>query len=489
MAGKKKEQVKIDPKRKVYTRPAARNTIEPQSREPKRRPSPVDNYDVYTIQPKKSQGQSTQNERFRDRSHRPSYDIHGQSTDTDDSDEEFAPFPSRAVPKTARIYPENVISLVETKVADAIAVFEIVALTHPNHGLCPVVELRGALELVALTRPNHGLRPVVEPRAALAITAIEAEVLATTQSLDFSHKTPFMDPMFPSSGGFESFTSSYTSPNGHQSYTTNTFGGSSPFNQPFFPGGSTPRTPRNKTAFFTDRPRRTSQYDPFPQNTPNAHGSPWDGGVMDDLLRAGHEHIDRSIENAQRRMQQEKAREAREREREPRYEWTGRNHNHHDQTPRYDHKHNDNKHSRDHAQDHNDSSSHHHNDYERFQRQRDRARSRARSQARNHKHEHDPRAPSPVKEDASSSQHDYYATLGITPTATLEEVRAAAKKRRIATHPDKCKKPGMTEAQIKEIDEEAKRVGEAAVCLSDKNARARYDYEHHATKRFGGMRM
>lgn len=107
MAGKKKEQVKIDPKRKVYTRPAARNTIEPQSREPKRRPSPVDNYDVYTIQPKKSQGQSTQNERFRDRSHRPSYDIHGQSTDTDDSDEEFAPFPSRAVPKTARIYPES----------------------------------------------------------------------------------------------------------------------------------------------------------------------------------------------------------------------------------------------------------------------------------------------------------------------------------------------------------------------------------------------
>ena len=208
---------------------------------------------------------------------------------------------------------------------------------------------------------------------------------------------------------------------------------------------------------------------------------------MDDLLKAGHEHIDRSIENAQRRMQQEKAREARERE--TRYDWTGRNHNHHDLPPKYDHKHNDNRHSRDHAQDHSSSSSHHHhNDYERFQRQRDRARSRARSQARNHKHEHHPRAPSPVKEDASST-HDYYATLGITPTATLDEVRAAAKKRRIATHPDKCKKPGMTEAQIMEIDEEAKRVGEAAVTLSDKNARARYDYEHHTRKGFGGMRM
>ena len=210
---------------------------------------------------------------------------------------------------------------------------------------------------------------------------------------------------------------------------------------------------------------------------------------MDDLLRAGHEHIDRSIENAQRRMQQEKAREAREREREPRHEWgTGRNHNHHDHTPRYDHKHSDTKHSRDHAQDHNSNSSHHHNDYERFQRQRDRARSRARSQARNHNHEHHPRAPSPVKEDTSTT-HDYYATLGIAPTATLEEVRAAAKKRRIATHPDKCKKPGMTEAQIREIDEEAKRVGEAAGCLSDKNERARYDYQHHTRKGFGGMRM
>ena len=40
-----------------------------------------------------------------------------------------------------------------------------------------------------------------------------------------------------------------------------------------------------------------------------------------------------------------------------------------------------------------------------------------------------------------------------------------------------------------EIDEEAKRVGEAAVCLTDKNARARYDYEYHAAKGFGGMRM
>ena len=76
------------------------------------------------------------------------------------------------------------ISLVEIRVTDVIAVFEIVALTHPNHGLRPVVELRGALELVALTRPNHGLRPVVELRAALAITAIEAAVLTTTQSLN-----------------------------------------------------------------------------------------------------------------------------------------------------------------------------------------------------------------------------------------------------------------------------------------------------------------
>lgn len=108
MAKKKKEQAKIDPKRQVYTRPSARKTIEPKSREPKRKPASVDDYDVYTIQPKKSQGQSTQNNgRIRDRSHRPSYDIHGQSEDTDDSDEEFAPFPSRAVPTTERIYPES----------------------------------------------------------------------------------------------------------------------------------------------------------------------------------------------------------------------------------------------------------------------------------------------------------------------------------------------------------------------------------------------
>ena len=206
---------------------------------------------------------------------------------------------------------------------------------------------------------------------------------------------------------------------------------------------------------------------------------------MDDILKAGHEFIDRSMENAQRRTQQEKARMARERE--PRYDWTRPNHTNHDQTPRYDHKYHD-KHTRDHGHDHHTSSSSHPTDYERFHKQRERARSRARSQARHHKHEHEhPRpAPSPVKDDAT---HDYYATLGILPTATLDEVRAAAKKRRVATHPDKCKKPGMTEAQKMEIDEEAKRVGEAAVNLSDESLRAKYDYEHHMKKRFGGMRM
>ena len=100
-------KAKIDPKRQVYTRPAARRTIKPKSREPERKSSSVDDYDVYTIQPKKPQGQSTQPGRVRDRGHRPSYDIHGQSEDTDDSDEEFVPFPSRAAPKTERIYPES----------------------------------------------------------------------------------------------------------------------------------------------------------------------------------------------------------------------------------------------------------------------------------------------------------------------------------------------------------------------------------------------
>ena len=108
MAGRKKEKARVDLERQVYTRPSAKKTIEPKSREPKRKPLSVQDYDVQTIHPRKSQGQSSQNNvRIRDRSHRQNYDIHDQSEDTNESDEAFAPPASRAGLKTERIYSES----------------------------------------------------------------------------------------------------------------------------------------------------------------------------------------------------------------------------------------------------------------------------------------------------------------------------------------------------------------------------------------------
>lgn len=204
---------------------------------------------------------------------------------------------------------------------------------------------------------------------------------------------------------------------------------------------------------------------------------------MDDILNEGDKLIDQAIERARRRMEQEKPWYARGGREPPRYDSTGPNHanNYHDKKSRYEPKCSD-RHSREHGPDQKSGSHHQHHDYEHFQQQRE----RARSQARGHKPEQHTRAPSPVKEDPT---HDYYVTLGVSPTATLEEVRAAAKKRRIATHPDRCKKPHMTEAEKTAIDEEAKRVGQAAVCLTDKTARLKYDYDCQMTKRFGNMRV
>ena len=50
---------------------------------------------------------------------------------------------------------------------------------------------------------------------------------------------------------------------------------------------------------------------------------------------------------------------------------------------------------------------------------------------------------------------------------TMIRIEKAAKKMRIASHPDKLKKSGMTEEELKAIDEQAAKVGQAAEILSN----------------------
>ena len=76
---------------------------------------------------------------------------------------------------------------------------------------------------------------------------------------------------------------------------------------------------------------------------------------------------------------------------------------------------------------------------------------------------------------------DHYRTLGILPTASAEEIREAAKKRRIESHPDRLKRePDLTEARLREIDDVAKDVAWAAEVLMDWRAKERYDKQYHA---------
>jgi molecular chaperone DnaJ len=65
---------------------------------------------------------------------------------------------------------------------------------------------------------------------------------------------------------------------------------------------------------------------------------------------------------------------------------------------------------------------------------------------------------------------DYYKTLGVKPSASLQEIKRAYRALAVKYHPDKNPDNSMSEAQFKEI-------GEAWHTLSDLQKRAKYDDE------------
>ena len=76
----------------------------------------------------------------------------------------------------------------------------------------------------------------------------------------------------------------------------------------------------------------------------------------------------------------------------------------------------------------------------------------------------------------TNKPRSHYATLGISPHSSHEQILKAAKEMRVRTHPDRLKRGrGLTEAQEMKIDAEAALVGQAADILSDPELRAKYD--------------
>src|SRR3954468_3605934 len=80
---------------------------------------------------------------------------------------------------------------------------------------------------------------------------------------------------------------------------------------------------------------------------------------------------------------------------------------------------------------------------------------------------------------ATTSKRDYYEVLGVTKTATSEEVKRAYRKLAVKYHPDKNPDDPHAEEKFKEL-------GEAYDVLMDDEKRAAYDRFGHAAFAQGG---
>ena len=94
-----------------------------------------------------------------------------------------------------------------------------------------------------------------------------------------------------------------------------------------------------------------------------------------------------------------------------------------------------------------------------------------------------PSTKTPVAPNVPLATRDLYEVLGVNSSSSSQEIRKAAKQRRIDCHPDKLKTLDMSTAELKEIDDWAKEVGGAAEVLLDPRKRAQYDWRRRTSLR------
>ncbi|MBQ1724895.1 MAG: molecular chaperone DnaJ [Muribaculaceae bacterium] len=83
-----------------------------------------------------------------------------------------------------------------------------------------------------------------------------------------------------------------------------------------------------------------------------------------------------------------------------------------------------------------------------------------------------------------AQKRDYYEVLGVSKTATADELKKAYRKLAIMYHPDR--QQGKSEAEKKEAEEKFKEAAEAYNVLNDPDKRARYDQYGFAGDQMGG---
>lgn len=82
---------------------------------------------------------------------------------------------------------------------------------------------------------------------------------------------------------------------------------------------------------------------------------------------------------------------------------------------------------------------------------------------------------SSIIEGEEEEQPNYYTTLGISSYALSDEIKKAAKLKRVEVHPDRCIKPDMSEMEKAKAYKVAAAVGQAADVLTDRGLKFQYD--------------
>ncbi|KAL8669355.1 MAG: hypothetical protein Q9168_006047 [Polycauliona sp. 1 TL-2023] len=99
--------------------------------------------------------------------------------------------------------------------------------------------------------------------------------------------------------------------------------------------------------------------------------------------------------------------------------------------------------------------------------------------------------PPTYKDVVKDAPPNHYARLGLSEDASADEIKKAAKKMRIKTHPDQVRKerPDMTEEEMKKVSDISQRIGESADVLSKPDKKEEYDEIIFEWKRKHGGRL
>lgn len=87
--------------------------------------------------------------------------------------------------------------------------------------------------------------------------------------------------------------------------------------------------------------------------------------------------------------------------------------------------------------------------------------------------------------EAKDEFPDFYAILEISHLATEVEIKRATRRRRVEVHPDKLKRPGMSDSERDKIDAGAAQVGQAADVPQNLEQKLEYDRKLYAAETWG----